>query len=154
MTKRVVRFICVLSMAIASIVIVSGPASATEAYTCDQASASHGVYTYGDTGQKRWGWATTVHSTGCNHWGNVALHAPLPSGYQVNVTLWRHNADYSVSDHRYCYVYAGGSNCHTPAILTTSCIWSYSTFVDIYIWNGSTWALVAWNPGWSETQSC
>lgn len=153
MTKRVIQLICALGLAIGALGTAAAPASASETVSCAEGSHSDGVYTYGDTGQQRWGWATTVHSGGCNHWGNVALHAKLPSGYQANVTLTRYFIG-AVIDHRYCKVSAGGTNCHTPAILTTDCRYSYSTDVDIYIWNGSTWALVAWNRQSHMTVGC
>jgi hypothetical protein len=129
--------------------------STSAAYNCPAWSPpSSPIYTNGSSSSKRWGWAYTVHSQACNHWGSAALHEALPNGYQVNVTLTRYN-DGSVTDHRYCYIHAGDpANCHTVAILTTSCQWRYETTAAIYRWNGTTWVKVAWSVGSYPTGSC
>jgi hypothetical protein len=160
MIKRILRLSCLLTILGGSLAVLGAsiasayPASADSATaTCLSSSHTEGVYTDGNPNSRRWGWATTVHSVGCNHWGNVALHEKLPSGYQVNVTLTRYN-NRAEFDHRYCYVEAGGANCHTPAILTTACQWSYRTQAIIYHWNGTKWDPVAWNSAGIVTYTC
>jgi hypothetical protein len=148
MTKRLVRIACMLALLAGSFAVTataqSTAAPANTTATCfGGPPVQDAVYTNGDPTRTRWGWTQTVHSTACNHWGNVQLHNPLPSGYQANVTLTRYH--YGVeADHRYCYVRAGGRSCHTEAILTTSCVWSYTTDTIIYRWSGSRWDPVAW----------
>lgn len=156
MTQRIVRMVCLLALLAGSFALTgtahAAPQPAGVAATCGSGSVTAAVYTGGDPTRTRWGWTGTVHSSACNHWGNVQLHSKLPSGYQANVTLTRYSYG-SVTDHRYCYVRAGGWNCHTEAILTTSCAWSYTTHTIIYRWNGNSWDPVAWGAT-PETVAC
>jgi hypothetical protein len=151
--KLVLRLISLLGLIAGSVAIAPSTALASTTYSCLDFSTSDGIHTGGNDDFPRWGWALTVHSPACNHWGSVALHEALPSGFQVNVTLTRWDGDF-VFDHRYCHVYPGGTNCHTAAILTTACNWSYTTNAQIYHWNGTAWDLIAFNTTPPRTFSC
>jgi hypothetical protein len=152
MTKKRIGGLIAMAMVSALLTLFSLPQSASAAESTSPEGAAAcaewgpeptGIYTGGNPDNQRWGWVYTVHSAACNHWGSVALHAPLPRNHQVNVTLTRYNGNV-VADHRYCYIRAGESNCHTPAILTTSCQWWYKTTADVYRWNGTSWIRIAW----------
>lgn len=153
MARLALRLTCLLALLAGSLTMAAGTASASPAYICDSFPTPDGIHTGGNDEFPRWGWAQTVHSPACNHWGSVALHEPLPSRFQVNVTLTRWNYT-AVFDHRYCYVEAGGTNCHTPAIQTIGCNWTYATQAKIYHWNETKWDLIAWNSSPPRTGSC
>src|SRR6266545_8431444 len=134
MIRSGIRFACLLPLLAAGIVGAARSSAAASAAACWEEVDTAGVYTHLDPNLQRWGWTQTVHSTACNHWGNVQLHEPLPTGYQANVTLTRTNVLTGDTDHRYCYVKANGRTCHTDAILTTACFWDYFTDTVIYHW--------------------
>jgi hypothetical protein len=146
--KKLVRLTCLLALLIGGLaapgnaLASASPAPAASAsYACPEWSATADILSNYGT---RWGYVHLVNSSGCNHWGSVALHDPVPSGYQVNVTLTRYsNLTGDEADHRYCYVNTGGTNCHTEAIQTTDCAWQYKSSAVIYRWDGK-WVPMAW----------
>lgn len=146
--RELVRLTCLLALLIGGLAAPGNalasaspaPAASATASACFNFGKSADILSgYGT----RWGYVNLVYSSGCNHWASVALHDPVPSGHQVNVTLTRYsNVNGAVADHRYCYVHPGGTNCHTPAIKTTDCAWSYSSSAVIYRWDGK-WVPIA-----------
>jgi hypothetical protein len=148
------RFLPVMALLVVmlSATSMTTAASATTTATCSTYSSWPDPIIE-DVGEFDWGFVHSVHSAGCNHWASAELHAPLPYGYQVNVTLTRFDGD-RVADHRYCYIKYKGRSCYTqPVIHTEGCNWRYSDEAALYHWNGSSWDKIGWNRIWSIVQN-